>query len=58
MNKRGGHQKYDAKKMTMRRCIMMDSDLAPRFDEDDEYFSQVSHILVMSLCRLHLAPHL
>uniref|UniRef100_F1KXD7 Nuclear RNA export factor 1 n=1 Tax=Ascaris suum TaxID=6253 RepID=F1KXD7_ASCSU len=40
MNKRGGHQKYDAKKMTMRRCIMMDSDLAPRFDEDDEYFSQ------------------
>uniref|UniRef100_A0A915PWT3 Uncharacterized protein n=1 Tax=Setaria digitata TaxID=48799 RepID=A0A915PWT3_9BILA len=36
MNRRGGHQKWDAKKMTMKKLIYYDSDLAPRFDDDDD----------------------
>lgn len=36
MNRRSGHQKWDAKKMTMKKLIYYDSDLAPRFDDDDD----------------------
>ncbi|VDM98733.1 unnamed protein product [Thelazia callipaeda] len=36
MSRRGGHQKWDAKKMTMKKLIYYDSDLAPRFDDDDD----------------------
>ncbi|VDO15905.1 unnamed protein product, partial [Brugia timori] len=36
MSRRGGHQKWDAKKMTMKKLIYYDSDLASRFDDDDD----------------------
>ncbi|KAL4002523.1 TAP C-terminal domain family protein [Acanthocheilonema viteae] len=36
MSRRGGYQKWDAKKMTMKKLIYYDSDLAPRFDDDDD----------------------
>ena len=36
MNRRGGSVRYDAKKMTMRKFINFDSDIASRFDDEDE----------------------
>lgn len=36
MSRRAGHQKWDAKKMTMKKLVYYDSDLAPRFDDDED----------------------
>lgn len=35
-SRRGGHQKWDAKKMTMKKLIYYDNDLASRFDDDED----------------------